>query len=505
MNSNKNLTINNNLQSTPVQVIYFLKNKIISTKQFLLTSTFNSILDFFKTNTKPESNIKLKDEYIFKNRKIDSTELLMNLIEIKKNSSSSIIESVEIFIELESSNKNEYVPIFTILIQPKENPFGLYVFNSKEGSLSLEQYPEKIIQKYELGNYRPNYSAYCNSPKYLFISGGKISSNTPLNDFWIINNKKYSIIQKKMPYKKSHHSMLYVYLNNKEYIFIAGGDSNLITFYYDIDMSSFIIWANMNSININPSLFQYKQYIYSFNSFNQSTNSIIFERTDLITGKPCWEKIMPKYDVNLALNFRSKNFGISKSENNDILFIGGEDADDNIVIYNPENNILFFNNEHNNIKIKLSDKYFYNINKEHSIALPLSLSTKKEIAVVNTFKKSIRLIDFEISHGRSKVQLKNNDTNEKKEKTVGNIFVKAKIHERLRFDIQPEIVEAQKLSFEMKGDNLNEKEIIEMEFNPQLNKDKNVNKNKKKENKKNIFYLSGDILYNNLVNLIVKK
>ena len=371
MNSNKNLTINNNLQSTPVQVIYFLKNKIISTKQFLLTSTFNSVIDFFKTNTKPESNIKLKDEYIFKNRKIDSNELLMNLIEIKKNSSSSIIESVEIFIELESSNKNEYVPIFNILIQPNENPFGLYVFNSKEGSLSLEQYPEKIIQKYELGNYSPNYSAYCNSPKYLFISGGKISSNTPLNDFWIINNKKYSIIQKKMPYKKSRHSMLYVYLNNKEYIFVAGGDSNLITFYYDIDMSSFIIWANMNSININPSLFQYKQYIYSFNSFNQSTNSIIFERTDLVTGKPCWEKIVPKYDVNLALNFRSKNFGISKSENNDILFIGGEDADDNIVIYNPENNILFFNNEHNNIKIKLSDKYFYNINKEHSIALPL--------------------------------------------------------------------------------------------------------------------------------------
>ena len=299
--------------------------------------------------------------------------------------------------------------------------------------------------------------------------------------------------------------MLYVYLNNKEYIFVAGGDTNLITFYYDIDMSSFIIWANMNLININPSLFQYKQYIYSFNSFNQNTNSIVFERTDLVTGKPCWEKIVPKYDVNLALNFRSKNFGISKNENNDILFIGGEDADENMVIYNPENNVLFFNNEHNNIKIKLSDKYFYNINKEHSIALPLSLSTKKEIAVVNTFKKSIRLIDFEISHGRSKVQLKNNDTNEKKEKTVGNIFVKAKIHERLRFDIQPEIVEAQKLSFEMKDNNLNEKEIIEMEFNPQLTKDKNINKNKKKENKKNIFYLSGDILYNNLVNLIVKK
>ena len=54
-----------------------------------------------------------------------------------------------------------------ILIQPKQNPFGLYVFNSNEGSLCLEQYPEKIIKKYELDKYSLNYSAYCNSPKHL--------------------------------------------------------------------------------------------------------------------------------------------------------------------------------------------------------------------------------------------------------------------------------------------------------------------------------------------------
>ena len=286
MNSNKNLTINYNLHSTPVQVIYFLKNKIISTKQFLLSSTFNSVLDYIKNNTKPESNFKLKDEYNYKNKTINLNEPLINLIELKKNSSSSIIESVEIFIELESQNKNEFSPIFNILIQPKQNPFGLYVFNSNEGSICLEQYPEKIINKFELNKYSLNYSAYCNSPKHLYISGGKINSNSPINDFWIINNKKYSIVNKKMPYKKLNHSMLYVYLNNKEYIFIAGGDSNLITFYYDINMNSFVIWSNMNSKNIKPCLYQFNQYIYSFNSFNININSFFFERTNLVTGKP---------------------------------------------------------------------------------------------------------------------------------------------------------------------------------------------------------------------------
>ena len=477
MNSNKNLTNSHNIQSTPVQVIYFLKNKIISANKFLLSSTFNSVLDFFKINNKSESKIKLKDEYIYKNRKLNLNEPLINLIELKKNSSSSIIESVEIYIELEESNKNDYIPIFNKLIQPKKNPFGIYVFNSNEGSIRLEQYPEKIIKKFELDKYNPNYSAYCNSPKNLYLSGGKINNTTSFNDFWIINNKKYSIIQKKMPYKKSNHSMIYVYLNNKEYIFIAGGDGNLITFYYDINMNSFIVWSNMNSINIKPSLYQYNEYIYSFNSFNKSTNSIFFERTNLVTGKPSWEKIVPKY--NQSLNFKSKNFGISKSANNDIIFLGGEDA---------------FQKEHENIKVKLSDKIFYCVNKEHYIALPSSLSIKKEIAVVNIIKKSIRLINFEISLGKNKIQLKNNDINDKEEKSVGNIFVNAKIHERL-----------QKLSFETKGDNLNEKSIIKIEYKPELEKEEVFNKITKREKKKNIFYVSNDIVYNNFVNLIVKK
>ena len=508
MNSNKNLTNNYNPQSIQAKVIYFLKNRIITTEQFLLSSTFNSVLEYFKKNIKSESNIKLKKEYIYNNKKIDINESLINIIEIKKNSSSSI-ESIEIFIELEEAKNNNYninnngQPIFQKLIQPKENPFGLYVFNIKEGIITLEQYSPEIIKKYELNKFNKNYSAYCNSPKHLYISGGKMNNNISLNDFLIINNKKYSIIQKKMPYKKSNHSMIYIYLNNKEYIFIAGGDNNLITFYYDINMSSFIIWSNMNSLNVKPSLYQYKEYLYSFQSFNNVNNNIFFERTNLVYGKPYWEKIVPKFDdINyLKLNFKSKNFGISKGNSDEILFVGGEDADKNITIYDPDKNILEFNKDIKNIKVKLSDKNFYNINKEHNIALPSSLSYKKQIAVVNMVKQSIRLINFELTNGASKVQLIN-DEKEIIENNIGNVFVKIKIGERKRFDIQPQIVEEQKLFFEKKEDN-NDKEIIKVEFIPNLNKEEG-NKNKINR-KKNRFYLSNDSVYNNFVNLIVEK
>ena len=332
-----------------------------------------------------------------------------------------------------------------------------------------------------------------------------MDNNILLDDFWIINNNKYSIIKKKMPYKKSNHSMIYIFLENKEYIFIAGGDNNLITFYYDLNMDSFVIWSNMNNINIKPTLYQYKQYLYSFNSFNND-NKIYFERTNLITGKPNWEKIVPKYDINKInfLNFKSKNFGVSQGKNDDIIFCGGEDADIDIIIYEPNNNILSCKNNNNeNIKVKLSEKVFYNINKEHNIILPATLSIRKEVIVLNKIKETIRLINFDkFSNSGKKVKLK--EVLDKKEDNIGRLIVKAKIHERLRFEIQPQIVEAQKLSFDNKGNIVNEDEIVNMEFIPRFNKDFESYLNKKQK-KKNGFYLSNDVVYNNFVNLLVVK
>ena len=106
MNSNKKITNNKNLQPVPVKVNYFLKNKIIFTKQFLLSSTFGSILEYFQKNIKPKTNTKLKEKYICNNSNIDLNTPLINLIEFKKNSSSSTIESVEIYIELDEINSN---------------------------------------------------------------------------------------------------------------------------------------------------------------------------------------------------------------------------------------------------------------------------------------------------------------------------------------------------------------------------------------------------------------
>jgi elongation factor 2 len=145
MNSNYNLlkNNNNNYSQVPVKVIYFTKERIINEKQFYLTSTFNTILSYFNTNLKEEGKTKLKKDYIYNNRIINKDLPLLNLIELK-NYSSSTIESVEILIEIEESEYiyDDYLPYFNTIIQPKLNPFGLFVYKIKEGIINLQVYPE---------------------------------------------------------------------------------------------------------------------------------------------------------------------------------------------------------------------------------------------------------------------------------------------------------------------------------------------------------------------------
>ena len=145
------------------------------------------------------------------------------------------------------------------------------------------------------------------------------------------------------------------------------------------------------------------------------------------------------------------------------------------------------------------------MNKEHSVTLPSNLSEEKKIVILNKIKLKLRLIHFENFDEMKKVELKD-DLDEEKE-SKGEIIIKAKIHERLRFEYQPQIVEAEKLSFENKGDiNFKEKEIINMEFVPELNRENDLSYNKNiKKKVKNKFYLSNFVIYNNFFNFFVAK
>jgi hypothetical protein len=295
-----------------------------------------------------------------------------------------------------------------------------------------------------------------------------------------------------MPIVKSNHSMIYINLNNKEYIFIVGGDNNLSTLYYNINLNSFEIWGNMNSINKKPALYQYNNYLYSFSFFNDY--DYYFERTDLLSKEHIWEKIYPIFD-NDTINLKTQSFGVSSCINECILLVGDENIKNNSLIYDPVKNFLTLSKKGKNESILLSDKLFYKANKYHNVALPSTLNDKIQIAVVNKIKQTVRLINFNKSDGISKVKLIQND--------FGKITVNAKIHERLRFEIQPEIVSAQNLTISKMEPKFEEKEIMKVEFTPKINENK-IYERAKITKKKKYLYLSSSVVYNNLIELLVE-
>ena len=178
---------------------------------------------------------------------------------------------------------------FTKLLQPKLNPFGLYIYTHEDTSLNLKQYSNQKIAESKLLNFKGE-GTYCNSFTHLFISES--------NDFWIINNSSFQIRYKKMQIKKKNHSMIFIPpLNSQKEngkIFIVGGDDKK-SIYYDLKKNYFLNWAPTNEIHIKPALIQIGEYLYLFDSIFNKKN-FCFEKTKLTDVKPHWEKIIPNID-----------------------------------------------------------------------------------------------------------------------------------------------------------------------------------------------------------------
>jgi len=189
---------------------------------------------------------------------------------------------------------------FSKLLQPKLNPFRIFIYSQKEGTITLKTFfPEKMTSS-KLSNLNPGFT-YCNSYNDLFVSEG--------NDFWIINHTSFQIRYKKMPIKKNNHSLIFVPCPNCQSgegkIFIVGGE-NKKSFYFDLKKNYFINWAETNELHRNPALIKIGDYLYIFDS--GKNNKLIFERTKLNNDKKQWEKIIPNYDENIIKYFPSENF-----------------------------------------------------------------------------------------------------------------------------------------------------------------------------------------------------
>ena len=170
---------------------------------------------------------------------------------------------------------------FCKLVQPKINPFGLYIYYPEKGQLTFRNFQESIILSNNLDKLNEK-ATYCNSDKHIFISQDK--------HFWLINNNSFSVIKKEMPLAKAEHSMIFI--PSIGTFIIGGGDKK--TFYYDTKKNYFLNWAETNAVHKNPALIQIGDYLYIFGDIKKDGGC--FERTKLTDKKKQWEKITPKFE-----------------------------------------------------------------------------------------------------------------------------------------------------------------------------------------------------------------
>ena len=316
---------------------------------------------------------------------------------------------------------------FTKLFQPKQNPFGLYIYTHKDSSLSLKLYSQEKLSESKLSNFKGD-GAYCNSFTHLFISESK--------DFWIINHSTFQIRYKKMQIPKKNHSMIFIPPLNSDNgggkIFIVGG-ADKKSIYYDLKKNYFLNWAPTNEIHIKPALIQIGEYLYLFNSV-QNNQNFCFERTKLTDVKPHWEKIIPTIDQNILSNFPKNTFAVSLDDNNNIVFLGGDNINmpnNASYIYNLNQNKIYLSQNGTNDCMNFVDKTFYKINETY-IALPEDLGESKEIAIID--RKEQSLIKNNINDNiRSNLC----SACKKKENEINNINLNMQTKTKLRYDNEP--------------------------------------------------------------------
>ena len=471
----------NYINKTPNSKIKIIFNtndgSIIGQNYFDINTKLKNVFNFFEINFS-NKGYKLKTDYKLFSKKINPNNTIYDLL-ISKSNSKNILNNSEIYIEVSENINIENEEIYNTILFPKLNPFELIEYNSLNNKLKYIKCPGQTINFSSLYKFSKE-SAFCNSEKDLFLSGGLYNGKT-LNFFWIINKQNYQILKKTMPIFKKYHSMLYIPDN---FVLIAGGDT-LSTYIYDIENKQFIRWASMNKKHFQPGLIIIGDYAYAFSSLSdKKEENNFFEKTDLTSKNPKWEKIYPLFDIyGIKNDFYSLHFGLVQKNEDEILIMGGE-QNKNRYVYNTIVNKMYLSDK-NNLGISFWDKTFYNINNKYKLGIPLSFSQEHTLLLLN--KQNESLIKAICSSNT-----KNNDNNtfdvlidnnNEKEKEEGIIMIKN--NDELNNDIN--------------NDNIFEEEIIFTEDFSKKNEDIKLNKNKE-HNKKEYLFLPNYIIMEQFIN-----
>ena len=476
-----------------IEAKYYTKNKIIKKGKFDAHVTFGKILDYFVKNNNNKF-YKLKSKYIFNGKTIHKNQILSKLIQINSNSS---LGNAEIWIEIDIDNNNNNnqeqkekinKAFQKKILKPTKNPFGLIIITPSNSSISFEKYPKNISKKYGLYNF--NYtSAYCDSPDYLFISGGEQNFEIS-KSFWIIDHELYNIKYKQMPCEKKNHSMIYL---NEDFVLVAGGNT-IETFYYDIKKDEFIKCGDLNELTQEPTLIKINDFIYCLSNLEDKN---FFERISIKRLSGTWEKIHPILSYKNKINFTSYFFGVSYFDNDNIIICGGNNVAQNTFSFNYLTNTLS-QNEGKDDKIDLGDKQLHPINNNYYIGISKHFEIDQEIIILNKYTKNAKKKKCNISSNSDFFY--DIQTNEKE--SLGIVSIYAKLNDKHYKGVHTFINLGPDLDFDFENNDPNEENVYKTKKNMNSKSYDNTNHTSNKKNYYNNKII--DEIYDNTCYIEVK-
>ena len=292
-------------------------------------------------------------------------------------------------------------------------PIDLFIYDTKKRLFHVQKYKEEENPNFEK---LTSTSSCCNGDDKLYFSGGIDNDKDIIDKLWIFDLVTYNVECLSNLAPKNNHSMIYI---PSKYVFLVGGNDTKVL-YFDINEKEIQSWSELNKKRLEPALIQMNNYLYVFDNVNTNENNLelTFERTDLLSDKPCFEIIEPNLAENIAGNIIPKYFGVAKESEESIIFLGGnilDEQNDNNDFknyrYNIKENKIEFS-EVPFVNIQLKEKTFLNFNKKDDIYFILSDFYKKcpQVVFYIKNKNKVKVVDYkpEITSPKKREKEENN-------------------------------------------------------------------------------------------------